>query len=174
VSAIHEIVAARCGSQAGSHCIPGPNGQFRKEPASAIRPTIVEDAEAAIWVTDSGHGFRRVGGDRNRLFDARGNAISRIEKARSGLPVSAKGSGVSVSPGSSTGATVARATVENGLLNDEIASAIEDRDGNMWQARGPAASVHAPQSPLRNDAGYVSKRNEPEDVPAVILLHAIA
>lgn len=109
------------------------NGDFHKEPGIRdIVRSIVEDAQGGLWLTDGEHGFRRVGGDRNRLFDARGNAI--LMDREGSLWVASFGEGIwrVSAPGSSTRAPVARATVENGLLNDEIATLLEDRDGNMW------------------------------------------
>jgi signal transduction histidine kinase/ligand-binding sensor domain-containing protein len=134
VSAIYEDRRGKMWVAAGSALYSRTSpGEFRKEPGiTDVVRSIVEDAQGAIWVTDAERGFKRAGGDRNRLFDAAGNAV--LSDREGSLWVASFGEGIwrVRTPGSSTRADVARATVENGLLNDEIASLLEDRDGNIW------------------------------------------
>jgi signal transduction histidine kinase/ligand-binding sensor domain-containing protein len=134
VSAIYEDRRGKMWVAAGSALYSRTShGEFRKEPGiTDVVRSIVEDAQGAIWVTDAERGFKRVGGDRNRLFDAAGNAV--LSDREGSLWVASFGEGIwrVRTPGSPTRGDVARATVENGLLSDEIASLLEDRDGNIW------------------------------------------
>ena len=54
------------------------DGTFRRYPGiDGITHSIAEDADGALWVTDEQGGFRRVGSDRNRLFEAKGMSVLR-------------------------------------------------------------------------------------------------
>lgn len=108
------------------------DGTFRRYPGiDGITHSIAEDADGALWVTDEQGGFRRVGSDRNRLFEAKGMSVLRDHEGS--LWIGSIGQGLwRVRRPGSRGPDVDRVTAESGLISDELSAFVDDADGNIW------------------------------------------
>ena len=93
---------------------------------------ISEDPVGRVWVTDFVHGFRPADGAADR--DIAGRGMNVFFDHEGNLWVATFGQGLwKVRGAGQPGATtIARATVEAGLLSDELSDFLEDRDGNLW------------------------------------------
>jgi signal transduction histidine kinase/ligand-binding sensor domain-containing protein len=109
------------------------NGAFRRYPGiDRITRSISEDAHGGLWITDDQSGFRKVGGDRSRLFEARGMSV--FHDHEDNLWIASMGQGLwrVRTAGSSNTPQIDRSTVQSGLISDELSAFVEDGDGNIW------------------------------------------
>ncbi len=93
---------------------------------------ISQDASGRLWLTDFVHGFRPVdSGATNESVAGRG--VNVFFDHQDDLWVATFGQGLwKIHNAGQPGATIARATVDAGLLSDELSGFLEDRDGNLW------------------------------------------
>jgi signal transduction histidine kinase len=93
---------------------------------------IGEDAAGHLWLTDFVHGFRTADAAPDQAVAGRG--VNVFFDHNDNLWVATFGQGLwRVQGGDRPGAmTIARATVDAGLLSDELSGFLEDRDGNLW------------------------------------------
>ncbi|NOT27053.1 MAG: hypothetical protein HOP16_13215, partial [Acidobacteria bacterium] len=94
--------------------------------------SMSEDPTGRMWVTDTAHGFRPVDGTADRNVVGRGMNV--FFDREGNLWVATFGQGLwklryDAAPAQMT---IARATVDAGLLSDELSGFFEDRDGNLW------------------------------------------
>jgi ligand-binding sensor domain-containing protein/signal transduction histidine kinase len=94
--------------------------------------SMSEDPTGRMWVTDFAHGFRPADGAADRNVAGRGMNV--FFDREGNLWVATFGQGLwKVRRDEASGLmTIARATVDAGLLSDELSGFFEDRDGNLW------------------------------------------
>jgi ligand-binding sensor domain-containing protein len=94
--------------------------------------SMSEDQTGRMWVTDSAHGFRPADGAASR--DVAGRGMNVFFDRKGNLWVATFGQGLWKVGRDAAGGpmTIARATVDAGLLSDELSGFFEDRDGNLW------------------------------------------
>ena len=94
--------------------------------------SMSEDPTGRMWVTDSAHGFRPADGTADRNVVGRGMNVFFDHEGN--LWVATFGQGLWKVRGADEHGpmTIARATVDLGLLSDELSGFLEDRDGNLW------------------------------------------
>lgn len=94
---------------------------------------LSEDATGEVWVTDDTYGFRRA--DARGQGQLTGRGMSLFHDRSGHLWIATIGQGLwkmRRSEHRTDGALIEVATVERGLLSNEMSGFLEDRDGNIW------------------------------------------
>ncbi len=94
--------------------------------------SLSEDPTGRVWVTDFVHGFRPADGAADRAVAGRGMNIFFDHEGNLWVATFGQGLWKVRGAGQHGAVSIARATVDAGLLSDELSAFLEDRDGNLW------------------------------------------
>lgn len=129
--------------RAGVLWVSSATGLYRRTPDGAFERSnditdsvstvgISEDPAGRVWVTDFVHGFRPADGAADRSVAGRGMNVFFDHEGNLWVATFGQGLWKVRGAGQPGALTIARATVEAGLLSDELSGFLEDRDGNLW------------------------------------------
>ena len=111
------------------------NGSFERAleiTDSVFTFSMSEDPTGRIWLTDGAHGFRRADGAADRNVVGRGMNVFFDHEGNLWVATFGQGLWKVLGADKHGPMTIARATVDLGLLSDELSGFLEDRDGNLW------------------------------------------
>jgi len=102
--------------------------------ASSVWQSLSTDRDGRMWMTDFEHGARLLDarGAGTPLLDSRGWGVQILHDSHGALWVATRGQGLWRIPDPAASRLPIVMTSRDGLVNDAVQAALEDREGNIW------------------------------------------